>query len=48
MEQTLSEKLSSIREERNRIIHEAKAQAKELVAEANRQIEKRGNGDVYS
>ncbi len=39
MEQTLSEKLSNIREERNRIIHEAKAQAKELVAEANRQIE---------
>ena len=39
MEQALSEKLSTIREERNRIIHEAKAQAKELVAEANRQIE---------
>ena len=39
MEQTLSEKLAAIREERNRIIHEAKAQAKELVAEANRQIE---------
>ena len=39
MEQVLSEKLSNIREERNRIIHEAKAQAKELVAEANRQIE---------
>ena len=39
MEQALSEKLSNIREERNRIIHEAKAQAKELVAEANRQIE---------
>ncbi len=39
MEQVLSEKLSGIREERNRIIHEAKAQAKELVAEANRQIE---------
>ncbi len=39
MEQVLSEKLSTIREERNRIIHEAKAQAKELVAEANRQIE---------
>ena len=32
MEQVLSEKLSNIREERNRIIHEAKAQAKELVA----------------
>ena len=39
MEQVLSEKLSTIREERNRILHEAKAQAKELVAEANRQIE---------
>ena len=39
MEQALSEKLSTIREERNRILHEAKAQAKELVAEANRQIE---------
>ncbi len=39
MEQVLSEKLATIREERNRIIHEAKAQAKELVAEANRQIE---------
>jgi DNA mismatch repair protein MutS2 len=39
MEQALSEKLSGIREERNRILHEAKAQAKELVAEANRQIE---------
>ena len=39
MEQALSEKLSNIREERNRIIHEAKVQAKELVAEANRQIE---------
>ena len=39
MEQALSEKLSNIRDERNRIIHEAKAQAKELVAEANRQIE---------
>ncbi len=39
MEQVLSEKLASIREERNRIIHEAKAQAKELIAEANRQIE---------
>ena len=39
MEQTLSEKLATIREERNRIIHEAKVQAKELIAEANRQIE---------
>ena len=39
MEQSLSEQLSTIREERNRILREAKAEAKELVAEANRQIE---------
>ena len=39
MEQSLSTQLSTIREERNRILREAKAEAKQLVAEANRQIE---------
>ena len=39
MEQSLSAQLSTIREERNRILREAKAEAKQLVAEANRQIE---------
>jgi DNA mismatch repair protein MutS2 len=39
MEQSLSEQLATIREERNRILREAKIEAKELIAEANRQIE---------
>lgn len=39
LEQELSEQLSHIREERNKILREAKEQARNLIADANRQIE---------
>lgn len=39
LEQNYREQLASIREERRAILHEAKTRAKELIAEANRQIE---------
>ena len=39
LEQNYHEQLAAIREERRAILHEAKTKAKELIAEANRQIE---------
>lgn len=39
LEQSYHERLAAIREERRAILHEAKTRAKELIAEANRQIE---------
>ena len=39
LEQNYREQLAAIREERRAILHEAKTRAKELIAEANRQIE---------
>lgn len=39
LEQSYHEHLAAIREERRAILHEAKTRAKELIAEANRQIE---------
>lgn len=39
LEQSYHEQLAAIREERRAILHEAKTRAKELIAEANRQIE---------
>lgn len=39
LEQNYHEQLSAIREERRKILHDAKSKAKELIAEANRQIE---------
>ena len=39
LEQNYREQLATIREERRAILHEAKTRAKELIAEANRQIE---------
>ena len=39
LEQNYHEQLAAIREERRVILHEAKTKAKELIAEANRQIE---------
>ena len=39
LEQNYREQLAAIREERRAILHEAKTKAKELIAEANRQIE---------
>ena len=39
LEQNYHEQLAAIREERRAILHEAKTRAKELIAEANRQIE---------
>lgn len=39
LEQSYHEQLAAIREERRAILHEAKTKAKELIAEANRQIE---------
>ena len=39
LEQNYHEQLAAIREERRAILHQAKTRAKELIAEANRQIE---------
>ena len=39
LEQNYHQQLTAIREERRAILHEAKTKAKELIAEANRQIE---------
>jgi DNA mismatch repair protein MutS2 len=39
LEQSYQEQLAAIREQRRVILHEAKTRAKELIAEANRQIE---------
>ena len=39
LEQNYHEQLAAIREERREILHQAKSKAKELIAEANRQIE---------
>ncbi|MBR7183191.1 MAG: Smr/MutS family protein [Alistipes sp.] len=39
LEQSYHSQLSQIKEERRKILHEAKMQAKELIVEANRQIE---------
>ena len=39
LEQNYHDQLAAIREERRAILHQAKTQAKELIAEANRQIE---------